>query len=182
MLGGLFGDHVRGLRALRGFPPDVRSGIRLHRYIDRTTDSNAGVKALLRHFPRPFRRYAGIITDMAFDHELACNWSDYATEPLEEFDQQIRLLLERNAALVPAGLVKFMRYADRRGLFAAYREEQELMVSLAGVSRRLRRANPLDRVNEIWPEVREPCAKTFAEVFPQIQIEVDAWISRKTSL
>lgn len=179
MLGGLFGDHVRGLRALRQFPPDVGSGIRLHRYIDRTTDSNAQVKALLRHFPRPFRRYAGIIVDVAFDHELARSWSRYGTGSLEDFDLQIRQLLARNKELVPEGLAQFMKYADRRGLFAAYRNESELLISLAGVGRRLSRANPLDRVDEIWPSVREPCATTFAEVFPQIQADVNGWIKRK---
>ncbi len=179
MLGGLFGDHVRGLRALRGFPPDVRAGIRLHRYIDRTTDSNARVKALVRSFPRPFRRYAGIIVDVVFDHELARNWSTYSDESLEDFDRQIRELLARHAALVPEGLVNFMHYADRRGLFAAYRDEDELWVTLAGVGRRLRRANPLDRVQEIWPEFSEPCAAAFAVVLPQIQADVDLWISRK---
>lgn len=180
MLGGLFGDHVRGLRALRGFPPDIHAGIRLHRFIDRTTDSHVQVKTLLRLFPRPFRRYAGIIVDMAFDHELARHWSRYTEQSLEEFDRQIRVMLERNAALVPEGLVAFMEYADRRGLFAAYRDESELMLSLAGVGRRLRRANPLDRVAEIWPEFREPAAETFLAVFPQIQSDVDAWVSRKS--
>lgn len=182
MLGGLFGDHVRGLRALRRFPTDVRNGIRLHRFIDKTTDSNAQVKNLVRRFPRPFRRYAGIIVDMAFDHELARNFSRYGAGSLEDFDLQIRQLLARHAELVPEGLAEFMKYADGRGLFAAYRDESELLISLAGVGRRLSRANPLDRVEEIWPTVREPCAEAFAVVFPQIQADVDDWIKKKTGL
>ncbi len=181
MLGGLLGDHVRGLRALRGFPPDVRLGIRLHRYIDRTTDHHKQVKALLRRFPRPYRRYAGIIVDLAFDHELASHWSHYAMQSIEAFDRRVRDLLARNEALVPEPLARFMSYADRRGLFAAYRDESEMLRSLAGVGRRLRRDNPLDRVDEIWPEVREPCAETFAEVFPLIQSEVDEWVSLKST-
>ena len=35
MLGGMFGDFVRGRRALRAFPEQVRQGIVLHRYIDK---------------------------------------------------------------------------------------------------------------------------------------------------
>lgn len=181
MLGGLLGDHVRGLRALRKFPPPVRLGIRLHRFIDRTTDQSRPVKALLREFPRPFRRYAGIIVDVAFDHELARHWTDYADGSLEAFDRRIRDLLARHAELVPEPLARFMAYADQRGLFAAYREEQELLHSLAGVGRRLRRPNPLDRVGEIWPSVADDCAATFAEVFPQLQSEVDDWVSRRST-
>ena len=39
MLGGLFGDFVRGRRALRNYPERVQEGIILHRYIDKRTDS-----------------------------------------------------------------------------------------------------------------------------------------------
>lgn len=182
LLGGLLGDHVRGLVALRRFPPGIRLGIRLHRFIDKTTDGHAQVRSLLREFPKPFRRYAGIIVDMAFDHELARHWSRYSDVPLEDFDRHIRALLADHAALVPGPLERFMRYADGRGLFAAYRSEDEILHSLAGVGRRLRRANPLDRVAEIWPVVREPCALTFSAVFPLIQLDVDGWVKRKSTM
>jgi len=181
LLGGLMGDHVRGLIALRRFPAGVREGIRLHRYIDRTTDGHDGVKALFRRFPKPYRRYAGIIVDLAFDHELARHWSRYAQQSLAAFDQRIRGILARHAEWVPPALARFMDYADSRGLFAAYREEDELFHSLAGLGRRLRRANPLHEVRAIWPEVRAACAETFAAVFPVIQSDVDAWVSRRSS-
>ncbi|MEE4173167.1 MAG: ACP phosphodiesterase [Xanthomonadales bacterium] len=181
VLGGLLGDHVRGLRALLGYPFRIRQGIRLHRFIDRTTDANPQVRELLRIFPRPFRRYAGIIVDLAFDHELARHWSRYSDQSLESFDAHLRSLLGDHEKLVPPALERFMAYADRRGLFAAYREESELMHSLAGVGRRLRRANPLGEVSSIWPEVRRPCAETFEAVFPTIQSDVEAWIRRRST-
>lgn len=181
LLGGLLGDHVRGLLALRSFPPPVRRGIRLHRHIDRFTDHHAQVRALLRHFPRPYRRYAGIIVDLAFDHELAQRWDVYAGDSLADFDREVRDVLARNDALVPPALARFMAYADRRGLFAAYREESEMLRSLAGIGRRLRRDNPLDRVGDIWPDVRGPCAETFETVFPEVQSEVADWISRTST-
>ena len=182
MLGGLLGDHVRGLRALRRYPPPVRRGIKLHRYIDRFTDHHKVVKQLVREFPKPFRRYAGIIVDVAFDHELAGDWSRYADGSLEAFDRQIRELLARHASLVPERLAGFMRYADRRGLFAAYRDEDEMLHSLAGVGHRLRRANPLGDVASIWPEMKQPCAEAFATVFPMIQSEVNDWVKRTSTI
>lgn len=181
VLGGLLGDHVRGLRALLGYPFRIRQGIRLHRFIDKTTDANPEVRALLRVFPKPFRRYAGIIVDLAFDHELARHWSRYSDQPLEAFDANLRELLARHEQLVPAALTRFMAYADGRGLFAAYREESELLHSLAGVGRRLRRANPLGEVATIWPSVRGPCAETFEAIFPAIQSDVDTWIARRST-
>ena len=177
-LGGLFGDFVRGRRALRAFPEPVRQGILLHRYIDRCTDQSGVVKKLRPRFPREFRRYAGIIIDLAFDHELAVNWWRYMPGSLERFDLETRDLLRDNAELVPKKLTSFMRYADRHGLFAAYREEDVILYALAGVGTRLSRPNPLHRVSEIWPDMAPQFKPAFREFFPDIQSKVVDW--RKT--
>ena len=71
MLGALLGDFVRGRRAMWTYPYATREGIRLHRRIDKITDQSSQVKSLRRQFPKEFRRYAGIVIDIAFDYELA---------------------------------------------------------------------------------------------------------------
>ena len=123
----------------------------------------------------------GIIVDLAFDHELARHWTQYSDVSLQDFDLRIRSILARNQALVPERLDAFMRYADRRGLFAAYQDEDEMLLSLAGLGQRLRRANPLHRVDEIWPLVRDDCAETFAVLYPRLQGEVADWVKRKST-
>lgn len=180
ILGGLLGDFVRGRHALQQYPRRVRTGIELHRFIDRSTDQSEPVKALCRIFPKPFRRYAGIITDLAFDHVLACRWRHYSAISLQAFDQRIRQILASQQALVPERLRSFMAYADRRGLFEAYQDEEEMLFSLNGLGRRLSRPNPLHRVNEIWPDVRDDCAATFETLFPQIQGQVADWLNRRS--
>ncbi len=180
MLGGLFGDFIRGRRALRAFPEPVRQGIILHRYIDRRTDHSPLVKKLRTKFPREFRRYSGIIIDLAFDHELALNWWRYMPQSLERFDVETRDLIRDNAEMVPDGLTRFMRYADRNGLFTAYRDEDVILYALAGIGTRLSRSNPLHRVAEIWPELAPEFSSSFREFFPQIQSDVVDW-SKRTS-
>ena len=181
MLGGLFGDFIRGRRALRGFPEPIRQGIVLHRYIDRRTDHSAVVKKLRRVFPREFRRYAGIIIDLAFDHELAVNWWRYMPGSLERFDVEIRDLLRDNKELMPQGLTDFMAYADRHGLFTAYREEDVTLFALAGLGTRLSRPNPLHRVAEIWPGLAPEFKVAFRQFFPEIQSEVFEWRKLKST-
>jgi acyl carrier protein phosphodiesterase len=181
MLGGLFGDFVRGRRALKTFPEPVRQGIVLHRYVDRCTDNSSVVKKLRRQFPREFRRYAGIIIDLAFDHELAVNWWRYMPGSLERFDLEVRDLLRDNSELVPEKLSGFMRYADRHGLFTAYREEDVTLYALAGVGTRLSRPNPLHRVSEIWPQLAPEFKLSFRQFFPQIQSEVIDWRKRTST-
>ena len=153
----------------------MRQGIVLHRYVDRWTDHSSVVKKLRRQFPREFRRYAGIIIDLAFDHELAINWWRYMPGSLERFDLEVRDLLRDNSELVPEKLTGFMRYADRHGLFTAYREEDVTLYALAGVGTRLSRPNPLHRVSEIWPQLAPEFKLSFRQFFPQIQSEVLDW-------
>ena len=73
-LGALLGDFVRGRRALVLYPEDVRLGIKLHRHTDQSFDSLSDVASLRRNFPAPFRRYSGIVIDLAYDYELARRW------------------------------------------------------------------------------------------------------------
>jgi len=181
MMGGMLGDFVRGRRALRAFPEQVRQGIILHRYIDRYTDHSPAVKNLRSRFSREFRRYSGIIIDLAFDHELAVNWWRYMPQSLERFDLETRDMLRDNAAMVPDKLTRFMRYADRHGLFTAYREEDVILYALAGIGTRLTRANPLHRVAEIWPELAPEFRTSFREFFPQAQSEVGEWCKRMST-
>ncbi len=175
MLGGLIGDFVRGRRALHAYPPEIRQGIELHRHIDRKTDHAPLVKKLRGRFPRDFRRYSGIIIDLAFDHELARNWWRYMPQSLERFDLETRDLLRDHDDLLPDGLKSFMDYADRHGLFTAYREEDVILYALAGIGARLSRPNPLHRVAEIWPDMTGEFSTAFREFFPEIQSEVLEW-------
>jgi len=181
MLGGLIGDFVRGSQALKAYPENVKEGILLHRYIDKTTDNSAPVKELRTKFPKEFRRYAGIVIDLAFDHELARNWWRYMPGSLERFDMEVRDLLRDNSELIPEDLVGFMRYADRHGLFAAYRDEDVTLYALAGIGTRLSRANPLHRVAEIWPDLAADFHAAFKEFFPQIQADVIQWRSERST-
>lgn len=181
MLGGLFGDFVRGRRALRAYPVPVQQGIMLHRFIDKSTDHSSVIKKLRPKFPREFRRYAGIIIDLAFDHELAMNWWRYMPGSLERFDVETRDLIRDNEEMVPEGLTNFMVYADRHGLFTAYREEEVTLHALAGVGTRLSRPNPLHRVAEIWPELAPEFQTSFREFFPEIQSAVLDWRKRTST-
>ncbi len=181
MLGGLFGDFVRGRRALRAFPEPVRQGIILHRYIDKLTDRSAEVKHLRALFPREFRRFSGIVIDLAFDHELAANWWRYMPGSLERFDVETRDLLRDHNDIVPEQLTRFMAYADRHGLFTAYRETDVILFALAGLGTRLSRPNPLHRVAEIWPSLAPEFKIAFRTFFPAIQADVLEWRQRKST-
>jgi acyl carrier protein phosphodiesterase len=175
-LGAMLGDFVRGNPRSLNLSAETHKGILLHRFIDHRVDSLPEVTHLRTQFRPPFRRYAGIIIDLAFDHELALRWAQYSSCTLEQFDSEVRELLARHKEVLPKELQAFMRYADERGLFATYREECEILFSLRGLGRRLSRSNPLHRVGEIWHELQPTLSGGFSSVFPGVQLDVAAWL------
>ena len=98
------------------------------------------------------------------------------------FDSGVRGMLARNAALVPDGLARFMRYADRHGLFATYAVPDQVMHSLHGIGRRLSRPNPLARVGEIWPEIQPRMAAAFDPLLGAVQRELDEWLKSRSTM
>ncbi len=176
-LGAMLGDFVRGGMDDSNLPSAVQRGIQLHRFIDQYMDGLPELAELRQRFQPPFRRYAGIIIDVAFDHQLARRWSDYSAITLQQFDQDVRSLLSRYDHLLPDDLKGFMRYAERRGLFAAYQNKEEILYSLKGIGQRLSRSNPLHRVDEIWDEHEQDFISGFLRVFPLVQDAVTHWIA-----
>jgi acyl carrier protein phosphodiesterase len=66
-----------------------KTGVALHRFIDHQTDHHPIVVkhrgALYTHF----RKYAGVILDIYYDHLLFLNWADLANEPFLDFEQRM---------------------------------------------------------------------------------------------
>jgi acyl carrier protein phosphodiesterase len=174
VLGGMLGDFVHG-----GVPatlrPGVQAGLRLHRAIDVYTDAHPRVVALRAEFSPPLRRYAGIVVDVWFDHLLARDFADWSRTPLTEFSRALRTLLRRHAAELPVELQRFAAYMERAHLPQAYRDPATLAQVFAGLSARLRRANPLAGALQETRRLEAPLAAAFAAFFPDLRAYAEAW-------
>ena len=82
--GNFLGDFVKG-RAVRRLPPTVQVGVSFHRDIDRLTDADPRVRALNRLLRPRHGRYAGVITDIGFDHYLYRHWATFGPAPFPAF-------------------------------------------------------------------------------------------------
>src|SRR5258708_28770478 len=139
-LGAMLGDFWRGA-------PDpswsslMRAGVMLYRKIDVYTDSHPIVMEAKNLFAAPWRRFAGILTDVYFDHALAQAWAQYADESLAALSADTLALLEANAVWLPPGLTRFAHYMRTHSLFCAYAERATIEHVLAGIGARLRHAN-----------------------------------------
>lgn len=173
-LGGLMGDFVRG-PIDPTLPRGIRQGIALHRAIDSYTDQHSEIAALKAQFEPPFRRYAGILIDIWFDHLLARDFSRWSAVPLQTFSDDVIGLLHMHESELPDSLNRFARYLHARRLPAAYAEREMISEVLAGVGSRLQRANPLARGLLEISRLELELAQAFARFFPQLTHFAASW-------
>lgn len=177
-LGGMLGDFVRGTPD-PALPPAVIAGIRLHRAIDVYTDAHPQVLAAKARLQPPYRRYAGILLDMWFDHCLARDFSRWSDQPLPLFSERLRALLQCNEALLPPALQRFLAYMHAHDLPAGYAQTHLLDQALSGIGRRLQRDNPLHQALPVLLAQEVPLQRHFEAFFPELQAFSRDWIERE---
>ncbi len=175
-LGGMLGDFLHGRAETMPLPKPVIDGIRLHRAIDVYTDAHPEVLAARVLLPSPYRRYAGIMLDMWFDHCLARDFSRWNAQPLDDYGDALRALLHRHDALLPPALRRFRGYMDAHDLPAGYADLATLGDALTGIGQRLSRANPLDSALPVLMQRDALLQPHFDAFFPQLQGFAQAWI------
>lgn len=171
-LGNLLGDFVKGPLA-GDLAPELLLGIRLHRAIDRFTDTHAEHKAACTLFPAPWRRFAPVVVDMLYDHWLSRHWARFSPRPLGDFlDTHYQALLAArpyHAEHLPHGLpLALRRMAEQRWL-ESYASREGIAMALDGIGRRLHRPLPLSAAlaplgEEEWQHIE----LGFLRFYPQL--------------
>ena len=87
MVGNFIADMVKG-NSFLGYPTTIGKGIRIHRNIDKFTDSHPIVQLSKKRLRPNYRKYAGVIVDMFYDHLLAVDWHTYSPIPLASFAEK----------------------------------------------------------------------------------------------
>jgi acyl carrier protein phosphodiesterase len=167
LAGGLLGDFLRG-PVPEDLSPGLRLGVLLHRRIDAFTDAHPVTARSRGRFQPPFRRYAGILVDLFYDHCLARDWSAHAPAPLAEFARAVYARLHARQAEWPPLMQRGIAYMIANDLLCSYGELEGVGRALRGISGRLRRANPLA---DALPELEchaEGLAEDFAAFFPDV--------------
>jgi acyl carrier protein phosphodiesterase len=177
-LGGMLGDFVRGAPDA-AWPSEVARGIRLHRAIDVYTDAHPEVLAAKARLAPPYRRYAGIMLDMWFDHCLARDFPRWSALPLARFSDELRALLGGHQPQLPTALQRFLVYMQAHDLPAAYAQPQVLGRALAGIGQRLQRANPLADALPVLRAQAPALDAHFEAFFPQLQAYARGWIEHE---
>jgi acyl carrier protein phosphodiesterase len=142
LLGSLMGDFVKG--PLEGrYPAALSCALAQHRRIDAFTDAHPVVRASRGRVSPAYRRFAGVLTDMFFDHFLARHWADYSDEPMPAFTRRVYELLDAHHAMLPERLQRIAPHMRRSDWLGSYADVASIEVAIDRMGSRLRRGNVL---------------------------------------
>ena len=135
MIGNFIADSVKG-SAFKNYPEGIAKGIMLHRAIDFYSDNHpVFLQSVIRLRPK-YRKYAGVIVDIFYDHFLAKNWKDYSEKPLEQYANEVHALMLKNIFHFPERSIMFLKYAMRTNRMVSYATLNGIGETLYGMSRR----------------------------------------------
>lgn len=143
IVGNLMGDFVKG-RPETMYDGELLRGILTHRRVDAFVDAHPIFERSRGRLPGDLRRWSGILVDVGYDHALARGWDAFGEGTLREFSDSVYAQLGAARGRLPERMLGFVDYMTSTDLLAAYREPDGVSRALFGMSRRLRRANPLD--------------------------------------
>lgn len=167
MIGSILGDFVKG-SAKDQYPDEIKKGIELHRKIDSYTDSHPMTQASRRLYRSPWRRFAGIIVDLCYDHFLYRHWSKFTDAALTAFILNAYEILKTHQAILPERLQAMIPFMIRDDWLGSYRDLNGVEQALKRLSRRVTNGNRLVRaIDDIKVHYRELEAN-FLTFFPDL--------------
>jgi len=167
LAGQFAGDFVRG-SDLSAYSPGMQMGIRMHRFIDRYTDHYPEAIAVRQVFKPPVRRFAGIITDVVFDHYLANEWSTYCDVPLAEHVAHVHDSLAEHHEQLPDGLKRFAAFIKSENVLEGNLDFEGVRLTLHRLSRRSKRFEPISHGIEVVQAHDEEIRAVFNQFFPDL--------------
>jgi len=135
LVGNFIADSVRGSQ-LQLYPEKIAQGIILHRQIDTFTDSHPVVQQTKERLRPNYRKYAGVIADIYYDHFLAINFDQYSDLGLANYTQHVYNSVQRHHAILPERVLYFLPYMIEQDWLLNYANLEGIRRSLTGLSRR----------------------------------------------
>lgn len=177
-LGNLLADIVKGT-ARQELNLHLQRGIACHQVIDRFTDNHIVVQRSKERINSSYRRFAGVLVDIFYDHFLAKNWSQYSHVSLDEFTAEIYQSFRAYQGQIPPIVREIITRVAAEDWLGSYRTVSGVEITLLRISRRLSRRR--NRHFSLTPAINELITHydaleyDFQEFFPQLFFHVQNW-------
>ena len=168
LIGNFLGDFVKGRLTEDRYAQGVRRGIVMHRRIDAWTDSHEITRECSRLISPGRRRWSRVIIDIFYDHLLAVNWERYSDESLGDFLDRAYGIILGAVDIFPERAAARINSIIEDGWIEKYRSVSGLGVVFEGMSRRVRRENPLSGSERELVAHYDEMNGHFNRFFPEI--------------
>ncbi|MGB0867801.1 MAG: ACP phosphodiesterase [Granulosicoccaceae bacterium] len=166
-IGQIAGDFAKGLE-LAKLHPEVALGVRRHRACDSFTDSHPYVRQSKALLDGPYRRYAGLVFDLYYDHLLARHWHAITGGELRRDADAIYASLEAHRAHWTSGMERFTDYIIDSDMLARLAEPEIMEVGLRRIASRLKRKVDLTpAIAEVERDAQEH-ERLFLGFYPEL--------------
>lgn len=175
LLGNFIGDSVKG-SDLSAYSAGVQQGIVLHRAIDTFTDTHPeALRSIVRLRPS-LRKYAGVVTDIFYDHILAKNWSRYDSRSLRTFVDQAYQRLEARKDEMPYKSARFLHYLLKYDMLFEYSSHSGIDQVLKGMAYRTKFESGMEDAARLLPLYLKDLEADFYQFFPELKAFVNQQI------
>jgi len=176
IVGNFIADSVKG-SDYKNYSESIQQGIILHRAIDTFTDSHEIVEQSKQRLREKYKKYAGVIVDIYYDHFLAVNWKDYSQEELSTFTQNIYKLILKNKDVLPPKSEMFTEYMLRYNILENYSKLEGIERVLLGMSKRASFISNMEHSIRDLEEHFDAFEHEFKLFFPELERFVRSKIS-----
>ena len=180
MIGNFIGDFVKGKEYNR-FSPEIQRGIQLHRMIDSYTDSHEVVLQSKDRLRGKYRHYAGVITDIYYDHFLARHWQQFHKTALEPFTQSFYETMDEQRPHLPESVNYMLFHMKRDNWLFHYSTIAGIGKALYGLSRRTKFDSKMDESIHDLEDGYSLYEAEFMQFFPDLESKCQEFINSNKS-
>lgn len=173
LVGNFFGDSFKGRPEKYG-PIGVIEGIRLHREIDRYTDSHPLVLDSIKLFREQQGRFAPVVVDLVFDHLLAVSFNQWVNEELAQFTTSVFDRLDENEEHIPQLAQRFYPHLRKHNWLLHYKKMAGLKLALEGMDRRITADSSMASCVDIVSAQKVHLGQIFSVFFQDLIDHVNA--------
>jgi acyl carrier protein phosphodiesterase len=176
-LGNFIGDYIKGKEYLK-YPPLVRKGLLLHRKIDNFTDKHPIVRKNKKYFSSRYHKYAGIVTDIIYDHYLASHWHWYSDLSLGEFIEGTHEMLIDNYTVLPNGIKAILPYFIRNRWLKSYQTLEGINSVLIGMAKGTSLPDEAEFAMKVIRSNYNDIKNDFLNFFPELMRYVNSELEK----